>query len=240
MTWSIVARDPASGAFGVGVATRFLAAAGLCALARSEVGALSTQALINPTYGPRGLAILSAGASAETTVRILVTDDAGRETRQVHVVDRQGGAFAHTGSECVPWSGHVSTPGVSVAGNMLAGPDVIAATLAAYQAAPKLAFADRLLTALEAGQAAGGDRRGQQSASLLIYGTEDYPDLSLRVDDHVTPLAELRRIYGLWLGRFAAFRTFMATKADPVGVYDRDVIEAEALRREALRGRVQN
>jgi uncharacterized Ntn-hydrolase superfamily protein len=236
MTWSIVARDPATGSVGVGVATRFLAAGGLCASARSGVGAVSTQALINPTYGPRGLALMADGASAGAAVHRLVAEDAGRDTRQVHMVDAVGRAFAHTGSACVPWSGHATAAGVSVAGNMLAGPEVVAATLAAYEANPDLAFADRLLTALEAGQTAGGDKRGQQSACLLVYGTEDYPDLSLRVDDHVAPLAELRRIYGLWLGRFAAFRSFMATKADPVGVFDRDVIEAEARRRERLLG----
>jgi uncharacterized Ntn-hydrolase superfamily protein len=236
MTWSIVARDPATGSVGVGVATRFLAAGGLCANARSGVGALSTQALINPTYGPRGLALLAEGATAEEAVRRLVSEDAGRETRQVHAVDALGRAFAHTGGQCVPWSGHLTAPGVSVAGNMLAGPEVVEATLDAYRSGAALDFADRLLTALEAGQAAGGDKRGQQSACLLVYGTEDYPDLSLRVDDHATPLAELRRIHTLWLGRFAAFRSFMATKADPVGVFDRDVIEAEAQRRERALG----
>ncbi|MBM3504918.1 MAG: DUF1028 domain-containing protein [Alphaproteobacteria bacterium] len=234
MTWSIVARDPASGAFGVAVATRFLAAGGLCPHAESGVGALSTQAMINPTYGARGLALLRSGASAREAVEALIAADAGRATRQVHVVDRYGGSLAHTGSECIEWSGHHCGDGVSVAGNMLAGPAVVGNTFDRYVATTSLPFAERLIEAMTAGQAAGGDKRGQQSACILIYGTEDYPDLSLRVDDHPTAVAELRRIYGLWLGRFAAHRKYMATRADPVGVYDRRVIEAEVERREAL------
>jgi uncharacterized Ntn-hydrolase superfamily protein len=233
MTWSIVARDPATGAFGVAVATRFLAAGGLCPHAASGVGALSTQAMINPTYGPRGLALLRAGASADATLRMLIEHDAGRDHRQVHLVDRTGATAAHTGKDCIEWSGQRMTTDVTVAGNMLAGPAVVADTFSAYANASALPFADRLLTAMKAGQAAGGDKRGQQSATILVYGSEDYPDLSLRVDDHPQALAELVRIYGLWQIRFAAHRKFMATRADPIGIYDRTVIEAEVARREA-------
>lgn len=232
MTWSIVARDSRTGAVGAAVATRFLAAAGLCLNAASGVGALSTQALINPTYGPKGLQLLRDGRSATQAVDALVGPDAGRAHRQLHVVDAAGRSAAHTGADCVPWAGHVGGDGVSVAGNLLAGPQVVQQTLDAYLAAPELPFAERLLTALAAGQVAGGDARGQQSAGILVYGTEDYPDLSLRVDDHAAPLDELRRIYQLWLIEFAAARKYMATRADPVGVYDGEVIDAEARRRE--------
>ncbi|HET8589144.1 MAG TPA: DUF1028 domain-containing protein [Nakamurella sp.] len=232
MTWSIVARDARTGAVGAAVATRFLAAAGLCLNAAAGVGALSTQATINPTYGPRGLQLLRDGLSAAGAVRSLVDSDHGRAHRQVHAVDAAGGTAAHTGADCVPWAGHVSGDGVSVAGNLLSGPGVVEQTLAGYTAAADLPFAERLLAALAAGQRAGGDARGQQSAGILIYGTEDYPDLSLRVDDHATPVAELRRLYDLWLGDFAAARKYMATRADPVGVYDPEVIDAEVRRRE--------
>lgn len=235
MTWSIVARDAATGAFGVAVATRFLAAGGLCPHAESGVGALSTQAMINPTYGARGLALLRAGAPAEIALAVLIDADPGRDTRQLHLVDRTGRAAAHTGDACVDWSGHRTGPDVSVAGNMLAGQRVVDDTFDAFAAGGARDFADRLIAAMEAGQAAGGDKRGQQSACIIVYGTEEYPDLSLRVDDHPGALAELRRIHGLWQIRFAAHRRYMATRADPVGVYDRAVIEAEVRRLEALR-----
>lgn len=231
MTWSIVARDRRTGSFGAAVATRFVAAAGLCLNVAPGIGALCTQALINPTYGPRGLQLLGDGRSAGDTIADLLAADAGRDHRQVHAVDAAGDTGASTGSACHDWAGHLAGNGVSVAGNLLAGPAVVQATLDRYLADAALPFADRLLSALQAGQDAGGDQRGQQSAGILIHGTEQYPDLSLRVDEHPTPLAELRRIYGLWLVDFAAARTYMATRDDPAGVYDESVIDAERRRR---------
>lgn len=231
MTWSIVARDADTGLLGAVVATRFLAAAGLCLQVGAGAGAVSTQATINPTYGPRGVRLMQEGRSAAETVAELVASDEGRHHRQVHAVDAVGSTAAHTGAACQHWSGHRTGEGVSVAGNLLAGPAVVAETLAGYAAHADLPFADRLIAAMLAGQAAGGDGRGQQSAGILIFGTEAYPDLSLRVDDHATPLEELRRLYDLWLVEFAAARRYMATAADPVGVYDDEVIEAEVERR---------
>ena len=233
MTWSIVARDPATGSLGAAVATRFVAAAGLCLNVAAGVGALSTQATINPTYGPRGLALLRQGRTAPEALDILLESDHGREHRQVHVVDADGRVGAHTGTDCVDWAGHRTADAVSVAGNLLAGPQVVDATLDAYLDGAALPFPDRLLAAMQAGQRAGGDGRGQQSAGILIYGAEEYPDLSLRVDEHPAPLEELRRIYDLWLVEFAAARRYMATRVDPVGVYDGAVIDAEVQRRRA-------
>jgi uncharacterized Ntn-hydrolase superfamily protein len=232
VTWSLVARDPATGALGAAVATRFLAAAGLCLNVAAGVGALSTQATINPTYGARGLHLLREGQSAAQAVAELIADDEGRDHRQVHAVDSSGRVGASTGAACVDWAGHVAADGVSVAGNVLAGPAVVQATLDGYQAGARLPFAERIITAMQAGQRAGGDGRGQQSAGILIFGTEAYPDLSLRVDDHPAPLEELRRIYDLWLVEFAAARKYMATAADPVGVYDGAIIDAEVRRRQ--------
>lgn len=231
MTWSIVARDPETGAMGAMVATRFVAAAGLCLNVASGVGALSTQATINPTYGPRGLGLLRDGLRADEALRALLRPDHGREHRQVHLVDGSGTPIAFTGSECLPWSGHLTAAGVSVAGNLLAGAAVVEATLETYLQRADLVFPERLMAAMRSGQRAGGDGRGQQSAGVLVYGTEEYPDLSLRVDEHAEPLDELERIYGLWLLDFAAARTYMATRADPTGVYDDAVIEAELQRR---------
>jgi len=233
MTWSIVARDPATGAFGVAVTTKFFAVGALCPHAGAGAGALATQALVNPTFGPRGLALLAAGASAEHVLATLIASDAGRATRQLHLVDRAGLVAAHTGSDCIGWCGHRAGAGFSVAGNMLAGEAVVAATHASFAASAGRPFALRLIEALDAGQAQGGDKRGKQSAALKIHASEDYPFLDLRVDDHPEPLVELRRLLAVSEGRFAAFRSFMATRANPSGVFDRAVIEAEVQRREA-------
>jgi len=234
MTWSIVARDPAGDAWGIAVASRFFAVGALCPHVRPGAGALSTQALINPTYGLRGLDLLAGGASAAEVVRDLIAGDDGRAARQVHIVDAQGGVAAHTGADCIGWCGHRGGENVSVAGNMLAGPAVVDATYERYRATAGLPFAERLLAAMEAGETAGGDKRGKQSACLVIHTTEDYPNLSLRADDHADPLAELRRLYGISQGRYAAFMSFLPTRNNPCGVYDRAVIEAEVQRREAL------
>lgn len=231
MTWSIVARDPEAGAFAVAVTTRAFAVGARCPFVESGVGALSTQALSNPLYGRRGLALLREGVPAADVVRLLTAADSGRDHRQVHVVDRDGTPAAWTGTECIPWCGHLVAPDVSIAGNMLAGPDVIAETMRVYQAGRKLALAERLLRALEAGQEAGGDKRGRQSAALLIFAGEEYAQLDLRVDDHPDPLIELRRLYQVSEGRYAVMRQFTATRANPAGVTDWAVIEAAVTKR---------
>jgi uncharacterized Ntn-hydrolase superfamily protein len=236
MTWSIVARDPATGAFGVAVATKFFAVGALCPHAASGIGALATQALINPIYGPRGLGLLAEGKPAAAVVETLLATDAGRGARQLHVIDRTGGVAAHTGGDCIGWCGHVAYDNVSVAGNMLAGAEVIAATARVYEDAADRAFADRLIRGLEAGQAAGGDKRGRQSAALLVYTGEDYPRLDLRVDDHAEPLVELRRLYDEAHTLFLPFLQFLPTRADPSGTYDRATIESQLPRlRDALK-----
>jgi uncharacterized Ntn-hydrolase superfamily protein len=230
MTWSIVARDPASGAFGVAVTTKFFAVGALCPHAMSEVGALATQALVNPTFGPRGLRLLREGASAAQTIESLLASDQGRETRQIHVLDTQGRNAAHTGRDCIGWCGHLLRRGFSVAGNMLAGPRVIEDTAAAYEAGAHLPFAERMIGALDAGQAAGGDKRGKQSAALKIYAGEEYPWLDIRVDDHAEPLVELRRLYEEARRMYLVFSQFLPTRKDPSGVFDRTIINAELAR----------
>ncbi|HEX6979260.1 MAG TPA: DUF1028 domain-containing protein [Alphaproteobacteria bacterium] len=230
MTWSVVARDPRTNAFGVAISTRFFAVGALCPHASGGVGALATQALVNPTYGPRGLRLLREGVPAAEVVAILIGSDPGRAHRQLHVVDSAGRVAVHTGDECIDWCGHVVGDGFSVAGNMLAGPRVVADTAAAYAANIDQPFAERLIRALEAGEAAGGDKRGKQSAALVIYSTEEYPELSLRVDDHPDPLRELRRLYAKSQERFVHFMKFFARRDSPGGVFDRAVIEAEIAR----------
>ena len=228
MTWSIIAKDPETGAFGVAVTTKFFAVGALCPYGSARTGALATQALVNPLYGYDGLRLLAEGRSAEDIVAILTAGDPGREQRQLHVVDRGGRTAAHTGRECIDWCGHLTDEGVSVAGNMLAGPTVIEATLDTFRRRKDLAFADRLLACLDAGQAEGGDKRGKQSAAIKIWRTEPYPMLDLRVDDHPEPLQELRRLYGVAHERYLAFMEAMATRANPGGITDRAWIDQRA------------
>ena len=225
MTWSIIARD-ASGAFGVAVATRFFAVGALCPHAESSVGALCTQALINPYYGRQGLDLLRAGIAAPEVVRQLAAPDEGREHRQLHVIDNEGRIGQHTGAKCVDWCGAIAGDGFSVAGNMLVGPRVIEETARAFKASTK-PFAERLIEAMEAGEAAGGDKRGRQSAALLVYSGEQYANLNVRVDDHADPLAELRRLYDKAHERFIPYLMCSPSKARPWGVLDRALIEQE-------------
>ena len=233
MTWSIVARDPASGAFGIAITTKFFAVGALCPHVMSDVGALSTQALVNPTFGRRGLRLLREGVPAPEVARILLAGDDGRETRQLHILDAAGRSAAHTGKDCIGWCGHLIRSGFSVAGNMLAGPAVIEDTAAFFAAHPDLPFAERLIGALDAGQEAGGDKRGKQSAALVIHSTEEYPELDIRVDDHAEPLVELRRLYAVAQTHYVPFMRFMPSARSPAGIYDREIINAEIARVQA-------
>ena len=164
MTWSILARD-ARGHFGMAIASRFFAVGSLCVHARHGVGALSTQALLNPLYGPAGLNRLAQGDTAAQAIASVIAGDPGREHRQIHVLPVNGSAAAHTGAQCIAWCGHIEGKDISVAGNMLAGPEVLEATAQAYLAGEGTPMAQRLLEAMDAGQAAGGDKRGKQAAA---------------------------------------------------------------------------
>ena len=233
MTWSLIARDPQTGAFGIAVATRFFAVGALCPHGDGGVGALCTQALINPTYGPRGLRLLREAVPAPVVAEVLTSTDPGRAARQLHLQDAGGRIAAFTGDDCVPWCGHAIHDGYSVAGNMLAGPEVLAETARVY-AESALPFPRRLIAALAAGEAAGGDKRGKQSAALRIFTTEEYPALDLRVDDHAEPLAELARLEAVSRERFVHFAKFFATRRDPGGTWDRDLINAAIDRANAV------
>jgi len=225
MTWSIIARDASSGLIGVAIASRFFAVGGVCIGTESQVGAVSTQALVNPVYAARGLALLREGLEPSHICRRLMAGDAGADQRQVHLMNWQGEAAAHTGANCVDWCGDVQAENVSVAGNMLAGPAVIAQTLDAFVAHSELPIVERLLAAVEAGEAAGGDKRGKQSAALVVQGDEPYQRLSIRADDHADPLAELRRLYGVAKERFIPFSTAFPTPERPDGIIDRDFLD---------------
>lgn len=235
MTWSILARDD-DGRFGVAIASRFFAVGALCVHTQRGVGALATQALMNPLYGPAGLALLAQGHAPESVVAALTAADAGRAQRQLHVLGASGAGAAHTGTACIDWCGHALHDGFSVAGNMLAGPQVIAATADAFLASAALPLAERLLAAMAAGEAAGGDKRGKQAAALRIHGDEDHAALDLRVDDHLEPIQELQRLYAVSLQRFQPFMACLPGRHDPVGLTDRSQIEARIEAFHAARG----
>ena len=229
MTWSILVRDAATGALGAAVATRFFAVGALAIHVEGGVAAFATQALINPMYAVHGMARLRAGEAPEGVAAALLAEDAGRDHRQLHMVDVQGRIAQFTGKDSVSWCGSVRGTDVSVAGNMLAGAAVVERTLEAFQQANGT-LTERLLTALEAGESAGGDKRGKQSAALKICTRDPYPDLDIRTDDHPDPLRELRRLYAVSQERFAVFRRFLAGADSPCGVFDRAVLDAAIAR----------
>lgn len=232
MTWSILVRDPATGALGAAVASRFFAVGGLCIHVEGGVAALATQALVNPMYAVHAMPRLRAGEAAQAVLRSLVDPDPLRDQRQFHILDASGAIAQHSGRDCVNWAGHVAGQDVSVAGNMLAAQPVVQATLEGYLNATG-SMAERLLSAMEAGEAAGGDKRGRQSAGLKICTCDPYPDLDIRSDDHPDPLAELRRLHRVSLERYAVFRRFLAGRDNPWGESDRTVIDA-AIARDGL------
>jgi uncharacterized Ntn-hydrolase superfamily protein len=236
MTWSIIARDQATGQFGIAVATRFFAVGALVPHVKSRIGAIATQALVNRFYGTDGLRLLEQGGTARDVVAAVTADDAGRDHRQVHVMDAQGRIAAHTGKACVGWCGHVAGDNISVAGNMLAGARVIEDTAATYERNAALAFPRRLIATLRAGEAAGGDKRGKQSAVLVVCGDEEWPDLNLRVDDHADPLAELERLEQVSRERFVHFMRLLPGRRDRVGMTDRDLIDSEIAKAVAAEG----
>jgi uncharacterized Ntn-hydrolase superfamily protein len=226
MTWSIIAREPSTGRIGIAVATKFFAVGASVPFIRTGVGAVATQAFVNPHYGPAGLDLLAQGKSAAETVATLTAADAGRESRQLHIMDTAGRFAHHTGTGCIDWCGHAAGREASVAGNMLAGEAVIVETLKAFEARSDLPLARRLIAALVAGEAVGGDKRGKQSAALKIHDAESYPLYDLRVDDHADPLSELARLQTVARERYLHFRRRMPSAAQPAGNTDRSDLEA--------------
>ena len=226
MTWSIAAHDPKTGAFAVAVATKAFAVGASCPFVRAGVGAVSTQSMTNRYLGPAILDGMARGLPPAAAIEGALAGDEGRGLRQVHAVDRFGRAAAWTGGNCVEWCGSVSAGGISVAGNMLAGAPTIQETLRVWNIHDDLPMPERLMAAMEAGEAAGGDRRGRQSAAMVLVTTEDFPDLNLRVDDHTAPLVELRRLLDLWRVEGVPRLGSAPSKANPSGLTDLDAIDA--------------
>ena len=226
MTWSIIFHERSSGRIAIAVATKFFAVGARVPYIEPQKGAVCTQAMVNPLYGPHGLRLIREGLGATDIVRILTTPDAGREHRQLHVMGADGRFAAHTGAECVPWCGHWIGEDMSVAGNMLAGPQVVAETVRYFRENESMPLPRRLIAAMKAGEKVGGDKRGKQSAALVIYGNQEYSELDLRVDDHVEPLLELARLEAVSREHWTHFRAFMPTRENRAGVHDRAELDA--------------
>jgi uncharacterized Ntn-hydrolase superfamily protein len=209
-TYSIAACDLDAAQWGVAVQSKFLAVGSVVPWAEPAVGAIATQAYANPRYGPSGLALLRDGLNAEEVVQRLIDADGGGKERQVGIVDARGNAAAHTGPECIDWAGHRTGACYAAQGNLLVGAETVDALATTFEATAGQSLAVRLLECLAAAQQAGGDRRGQQSASLLIverdggYGGLSDIALDLRVDDHPLPIEELRRIHTMHFRLFGS------------------------------------
>lgn len=226
MTWSIIAKDNATGQIGIAVATKFFAVGARVPHIAPEIGGIATQALVNPYYGIDGLKLLRQGRAPGEIIEALIAGDAGHASRQIHIMDANGRIAAYTGKDCIDWCGHLQGGGFSIAGNMLTGARVLDDTAKAYQANAGVPFARRLIAAMRAGEEAGGDKRGKQSAALLIHGTEEWSDLDLRVDDHADPLGELERLEAVSRERWVHFRKYLPSRKNPAGITDRAVIDA--------------
>jgi uncharacterized Ntn-hydrolase superfamily protein len=205
-TFSIVGFDPLTGDLGVAVQSKFFAVGSVVPWAKAGVGAIATQSYANVTYGPDGLELLAKGKSARETVETLTSADGNKQRRQLGIVDAKGNSASFTGSGCHPWAGHIEKPDFCAQGNILTGKEVVDAMAASFEQSQKQAkggLCDWLANALMAGQDAGGDSRGRQSAALLVvrkkggYGGGNDRFIDLRVDDHKTPIVELRRLLQL-------------------------------------------
>jgi uncharacterized Ntn-hydrolase superfamily protein len=217
MTFSIVARCPRSGQLGVAVSTAVPAVGAMCPFVRSRVGAVSTQSWVNPYLAFAALDLMQEGQSGPQALEAVISRDDARDLRQIGVVDAHGRAAAWSGTGCTQWYGHVVDEHFAVQGNMLVGEETVESMAAVFRASTGLDLAERLLLAMEAGQAAGGDKRGRQSAALKVIADEDYALLDLRVDEHAHPVAELRRVYSIARLQLLPFVEGMPKKSAPAG-----------------------
>jgi len=214
VTFSIVARCPRTGQLGVSTSSKALASGAMVPYCRAGVGAIASQSFVNPYLGIDGIEFLSQGLAAERALERVIEGDRGRDIRQVAIVDGNGRTAAYTGSKCIAWAGSVDGPGYVCLGNILVGEQVVGAMARAFEMSADEDLAERLLRALEAGQDAGGDRRGRQSAGIQVVAEEEYPLVNLRVDDHPDPIPELRRVYGVYQAEEIPDLDFMPKRED--------------------------
>jgi uncharacterized Ntn-hydrolase superfamily protein len=224
-TFSIAARCPRTGTLGVAVTTAVPAVGAICPYVAPGLGAASTQAWVNPYLAVAALDRLRAGDAAPDALAAVIADDAASAVRQIGLVDAAGRAASFTGVDCTPWCGHLTGDGYAIQGNMLTGSDVLAEMERAFGAAASEELAERMILALEAGQAVGGDKRGKQSAAVIVFGREDYAEVDLRVDDHPVPVAELRRVWGIFKLQTRPFLEGMARKGQPARPAPDTVVE---------------
>ena len=224
MTFSIVAHCRRTGQLGVAVSTAVPAVGSMCPYVKPGVGAVSTQSWVNPYLAIDALQLMERGEPGPAALQAVIARDEARDVRQLGLVDAQGRAASWSGDLCTEWFGHLVDAHFAVQGNMLVGEATVSAMAAAYRAAASRALPERLLLALEAGQAAGGDKRGRQSASLTVYGEEDYALLDLRVDEHADPVAELRRIHGVARLQLVPFVASMPRKKGVAAAPDPEVM----------------
>jgi len=222
-TFSVAARCARTGMLGVAVSTAVPAVGGICTFVRQGVGAIATQSWVNPYLGIDGLILLEHGLSAQEALDKLIADDPGRDVRQLGIVDAKGNAATFTGKDCVDWAGDITGDGFTVQGNMLIGAATIEKMADAARESAALDLPERLMLILEAGQAAGGDKRGKQSAALKVYNVEEFPWLDIRVDEHRNPVAELRRVFGIAREQLLPFVGGMPSRKNPLGGIPADV-----------------
>ncbi len=216
-TFSIAARCERTGMLGVAVSTAVPGVGGLCPFIAPNAGAVSTQSWVNPYLGIDGVTLMTKGMSAKAALKKLIAGDPGRDVRQIGLVDKKGQSAAFTGKDCVPWAGHLTGKNYAVQGNMLVGEPTVQAMAEAFARAKELTLPERLMGVLEAGQAAGGDKRGRQSAALKVYYKEEFPYLDLRVDEHRHPVAELRRVFEVARHQLLPFMKGMPSRKNPLG-----------------------
>ena len=232
MTFSIAARCSRSGMLGVATSSKALASGGLVPYVRPGAGAIASQSFVNPYLGIDGLVLLEQGLAAERALDRLIEDDRGRDLRQVGIVDKDGRTAAYTGQRCIEWAGHVMGGGYVCLGNILVGEEVVKAMARAFEQSLDEDLPERLMRALEAGQAAGGDRRGRQSAGLSVYAQEAYPWCELRVDDHADPVPELRRVLEVWKAEELAWMQYMPRRDDFTPGWEAVIREGEKIRQD--------
>jgi len=220
MTFSIVARCPRTAMLGIATSSKALAAGAMVPYLRASVGAIASQSFVNPYLGIDGIELIEQGLPAERALERVIEDDRGRDVRQVGIVDKDARTAAYTGDKCVPWAGSVNGAGYVCLGNILAGEDVVKAMADAFEASQTEDLQERLLRGLEAGQEAGGDRRGRQSAGVMVVAQEEYPLVDLRVDDHTDPIPELRRVFGVYQKEEVPYTEFMPTREDSTPKWD--------------------
>lgn len=225
MTFSVAARCARSGSLGIAISTAIPAVGALCSFVRPAAGAVVSQAWVNPYLGVDGLVLLRDGLSAQDTVDALLSKDPGREKRQLGVVDASGLAASFTGKDCLGWAGHRTGHGYAIQGNMLVGEQTLVNMEQAFAGDVAQELPERLMRALEAGQVGGGDRRGRQSASLLVLREQAYPLVDLRVDEHVDPVGELRRVWEVAKEQLLPFIDTLPTRDNPLGRDDPAVLD---------------